>query len=170
MVLTVIEIEDLCGPEATIYSILEENEELTFFHKFLEENENDHPDEVNKILDRLASIAFDVGAREHFFRFEKGNNKMSHLKENVCDIRVAPERILRLYCIRMSKQVLIVGGGGPKFVRAIQEDPKLMQENYVLRFISKEIYSRLLPPDKEIRYSSDDLKLIGNLTFDYEPR
>ncbi|MBK6979124.1 MAG: hypothetical protein IPH28_20170 [Cytophagaceae bacterium] len=59
--------------------------------------------------------------------------------DGVCALYDDPDRNLRLYCIRYGKQIVVLGGGGhkPKTIRALQEDEKLKQENYLIRNISK---------------------------------
>lgn len=66
----------------------------------------------------------------------------------------------------MSNVVLILGGGGLKNVRSLQEDDKLKSENYLLRFISNELYNRI--KDKDIKWSADGMELLGDLNFDYD--
>jgi hypothetical protein len=48
-----------------------------------------------------------------------------------------------------------------KNVRALQDDPKLKDENYLLRKISKMITDAIKEGD--IRWSADGKQLIGNL-------
>lgn len=55
------------------------------------------------------------GALERFFRNE---GKMS---DNLCALSIDSRR-LRLYCLRISDQILIVGNGGEKTTRTFQED------------------------------------------------
>jgi len=52
-----------------------------------------------------------------------------------------------------------------KNVRALQDDPKLKQENYILRDLSKLIAEKL---NDEISFSIDGLEFEGNLELDDE--
>ena len=65
----------------------------------------------------------------------------------------------------MGSAVIILGGGGhkPKTIRALQEDAKLTQENYLLRFISKELSLKM--KEGEV-FWINDYELGGNLTFE----
>ncbi|MBQ3689926.1 MAG: hypothetical protein II937_08745 [Bacteroidales bacterium] len=65
----------------------------------------------------------DKGALERFFRIEgKMSDRVSAL--------ALDSRKLRLYCLRISDQILIVGNGGIKTTRTYQEDETL--SGYVL--------------------------------------
>ena len=44
---------------------------------------------------------------------------------------------LRLYCIRMSDSLLILGGGGEKKTRTYEEDPTLLEKVRTLQSIDK---------------------------------
>ena len=70
----------------------------------------------------------------------------------------------RLYCIRYGSVVLILGGGGAKNVRALQDDPKLKKENYVLRQISKVLTQAM--KEGELQWNNDFDDFTGNLIFD----
>ena len=51
------------------------------------------------------------------------------MNDNVCAVPIESGK-LRLYCLRMSDQILIVGNGGVKSTRTYNEDPIL--SGYVL--------------------------------------
>jgi len=72
---------------------------------------------------------------------------------------------LRLYCIRYGTQLVVIGNGGPKpkSIRALQEDVKLTDENYFLKWLSCEITIRIR--EKEICYTNDFLDFSGDLEF-----
>ena len=59
-----------------------------------------------------------------------------------------------------------MGGGGPKNVRALQEDEKLKKENYLLRDISSRITERIR--EGRIQFSEDYLDFTGDLEFKQE--
>ena len=60
----------------------------------------------------------EVGALERFFRNE------GRMKDNLCALSIDSRR-LRLYCLRLSDQILIVGNGGAKNTRTYEEDDEL---------------------------------------------
>lgn len=78
-----------------------------------------------------------------------------------------PDKKLRLYAIRYGNDILILGSGGPKNVKALQDDEKLKKENYLLRAVSARIAEKI--KDREIKFSANNLELEGELEFeDYE--
>ncbi len=81
-----------------------------------------------------------MGIREGLFTPNEGARWASDGLIALVDL---PGKNLRLYCIKFGATTLIVGGGGPKpkekdgkKVRALQEIPKLEDENYLLRALS----------------------------------
>jgi hypothetical protein len=155
------QIEKLSGKRATVYSVqLDDGTDL--FDQFLNENSAKYENDVKDILQRIRAMASKTGAQEHFFKTKEGNPG-----DGVCALYDTPDQHLRLYCIRMGNTVIILGGGGPKpeGIRALQEDPKLKHENYLLRDISKEITDKMR--SGEIRFSDDELELLGDI-INYE--
>ena len=74
---------------------------------------------------------------------------------------------MRLYCIRYGSLAIILGGGGKKSTKSLQEDEKLKKENYTLRDISERIYQAI--KNDEIKWSEDGKELLGDLIIeDYE--
>lgn len=103
----------------TLYTIqfLTENESEfeQFYNKFKDDVEL-NPD-LMRIVGFLGRIA-DFGALERFFRPE---GKMS---DHVAALPVVPSK-LRLYCLRLSDKILILGNGGVKKTKTYEEDDEL---------------------------------------------
>jgi hypothetical protein len=76
-----------------------------------------------------------------------------------------PEYKLRLYCIRYGTQLVILGGGGHKNVRALQDDKKLKDESYFLRELSQQITKKLR--NKDIKFIDNGKDFEGDLEFDF---
>ena len=113
--LKTIEQNDNVGMFSICFDASEESE----FEKFLNEFKDNatYNKDFNVILLALSKI-IEKGALERFFRNE---GKMSDgVKALAID-----SRKLRLYCLRISDQVLILGNGGVKNSRTYQEDDKL---------------------------------------------
>jgi hypothetical protein len=161
MGLRLVKLEQYTGSKATVYSLFDENEGKTLFEKFIEENETESLDELQDIHVRLMNVGHRFGAREQFFKEHEGK-----AGDMVCALFDLPEKKLRLYCIRLGKVVLILGGGGEKKVQTLQDNEKLKSENYLLRQVSSELYKRLL--DKDIKWSIDGTELLGDLNFDID--
>lgn len=108
----------------TIYSIQflseDESEFERFYTKF--KNESVYNEDFERLLNIISRIA-DFGAFERFFRPE---GKMT---DRVCALPVLKSR-LRLYCLRLSDKILILGNGGVKNTRTYNEDNTL--KGYVI--------------------------------------
>ena len=149
-------MEEFTGNKAVIYSVAIDNNPLTLFDLFVEENEGTFPDEIQSIVDRLEIIGNFTGAREHYFKINEGT-----LGDGICALYDIPNRNLRLYCIKYGSTCIVLGGGGYKNVRTLQDDEKLKKENYLLRKISKMITNALV--DGDLAWSKDGSSFTGNL-------
>lgn len=156
----IIEIDEFSGKGATVYSILLEGDDETLFDHFVDENKQNHFEEVKTIVNRLEIIGKKTGAREHFFKQAEGLPG-----DGVCALYDDPESKLRLYCIRYGSVAILLGGGGhkPADIRAWQESEKLTKEAKLIIQVSKDIMQRL--KDGDAKWSNDGIRLIGNLTF-----
>ncbi len=154
-----VKIAQLSGRKTAIYSVKLAGSDKTLFEYFLEENDIIFHQEVLEIITRLRSIVQKEGAREHYFKKAEGN-----IGDGVEALFDTNSRKLRLYCIRYGSVVLILGGGGVKNVRALQEDPKLKSENYLLRAISKQLSEAM--KSGELSWNIDESDFSGRLEFD----
>ena len=102
-----------------MFSIWFDGNSESEFEKFLIEFKNNatYNKDFNAILLALSKI-IDKGALERFFRIEGRMN--DHVSALSIDARK-----LRLYCRRISDQILTLGNGGVKLSRTYQEDEKL---------------------------------------------
>lgn len=159
-----VKLTRFSGTEASIYSVIVDDDVETLFDKFASENKNLSLSEIKNIFVRLRTMGKKTGARINFFREWEGTPG-----DGVCALRYREKKSdenLRLYCIRYGAQIIVIGGGGPKNVRALQDDKKLKDENYFLRWLSKQITARI--KEKEIEYTNDYLEFIGDLKFQDE--
>ena len=109
---------------ASLYSISFEMDGTTEFEKFVAEFEMNatYNRDYQRIIAALQAI-LRIGALERFFRPEGG------MKDSVQALPIESGK-LRLYCLRLSDQIVILGNGGVKNKRTYEEDPKLY--GYVL--------------------------------------
>ena len=152
----IVELLDFSGYFAGIYTTVIGENDLSLFDNFIQENIEKYTEEIGDILATIETIGYETGAREKFFKPNEGS-----LGDGICALYDNPDRKLRLYCIKYESSTIILGGGGMKNVRALQDDPKLKSENYLLRKISKMITDAIKEGD--IRWSADGKRLIGNL-------
>jgi hypothetical protein len=108
----------------SLFSICFEDNAESEFEKFLLEFKDNatYNKDFETILLALSKIV-EKGVLERFFRNEGKMN--DHVKALSID-----SRKLRLYCLRISDQILILGNGGVKSTRTYQENEKL--SGYVL--------------------------------------
>lgn len=110
--------------KCTIYTIQFSEEAETeyerFYAKFIEDAQlNKDLLRIVQILDKIA----DEGALERFFRPE------GKMRDSVVALPVLRSK-LRLYCLRLSDRILVLGNGGVKNSRTYEEDDSL--RGYVL--------------------------------------
>lgn len=110
--------------KASLYSISFEMDGTTEFEKFVTEFEMNatYNHDYQRIIAALQAI-LRIGALERFFRPEGSMN------DSVQALPIESGK-LRLYCLRLSDQIVILGNGGVKNTRMYEEDPKLY--GYVL--------------------------------------
>ena len=104
---------------AGLFTIIFENENQSEFVKFVNKFKDDaiRKNELRIILNQI-DVMLQKGIEERRFRPE---GKMS---DGVAALPVYQSG-LRLYCLRLSDSVLIVGNGGAKNTRTYQEDEDL---------------------------------------------
>lgn len=102
-----------------LFSICFDGNEESEFEKFLYEFKDNatYNKDFNVILMAISKI-IDKGALERFFRNE------GKMHDNAKALAI-DSRKLRLYCLRISDQILILGNGGVKNTRTYQENEKL---------------------------------------------
>ncbi len=155
----IIKLENLSGVRATVYSVTLNDEALTLFERFLVENKSGYLAELKDISNQIRVISTKTGIRDNFF--DKPEGKFG---QDIWALYDKPRGKLRLYCMQLGHIVIILGGGGPKKTRTLQEDPKLKLENDLMRKVSDAVTQRI--KDKEISWSSDGTELMGDLIFD----
>ena len=110
--------------KSALYSISFEKDGTTEFEKFVAEFEQNASfnRDYQRIIAALQAI-LNLGALERFFRPE------GRMKDSVAAIPIEGGK-LRLYCLRISEQIVILGNGGVKTAKTYEEDSKLY--GYVL--------------------------------------
>lgn len=108
----------------TLYSISFEKDGTTEFEKFVQafETNASFNRDYQRIIAALQAI-LSFSALERFFRPE------GQLSDSVSALPIEGGR-LRLYCLRLSEQIVIIGNGAEKRTRTYEEDPRLY--GYVL--------------------------------------
>lgn len=157
----IVKLHGLCGKRATVYSVILHDEEQTLFERFVVENRNDYLTELTDLRNQIQVISTRTGIRENFF--DKPEGKFG---QDIWALYDKPGKSLRLYCMQLGHVVIILGGGGPKTTRTLQEDPKLKLENDLMRMVSDALTARI--KEKDVIWSADGTELLGDLMFDDE--
>ena len=143
---------------ASLYSISFEMDGTTEFEKFVAEFEMNatYNRDYQRIIAALQAI-LRIGALERFFRPEGSRN------DSVQALPIESGK-LRLYCLRLSDQIVILGNGGVKNTRTYEENPKLY--GYVLDL---QKFEKILKESAEKGYVSiqkKELSGIEDITFE----
>jgi len=119
--MTRVYIEEVLKTDiAGLFTICFEGDDATEFQKFIEKFKEDatRKEELSVILTAINRMLNASGFLERYFRPE---GKMS---DHVVALPVERTK-MRLYCLRMSDSVLIVGNGGIKSTKTYEEDESL---------------------------------------------
>ena len=132
-----------------IFSIIFDGSNLNEFDSFVEKfkNDADLQSDLNVVFSVIGKI-LQNGALERYFRYEGKQG------DNVVAIPTFKTR-LRLYCLRMSDSILIIGNGGKKDSRTYQESAEL--NGYVISLQMRQEMIAQVPSDtkKQYDYSFD---------------
>ncbi len=140
----IVEVEELSGRCAHIYTVRVEGDDNTLLEQFFDSNA-DHEEELVDIVQRLKVMGNRTGCRRHFFTEGEGV-----LGDGVMAMKSGK---MRLYGIYFNNAVVLFGSGGWKETRTYQEDPKLnkaaMQVREIAKIINKAINNReiIIEPD-----------------------
>jgi hypothetical protein len=143
------------GDAGALYSIQFEGERNTEFEKFLEKQQLKDSKEVAEIGSILNEMTIKHGFLKDYFKEKEGKKK---------DSLVALRRgRVRLYCLRWSDVLLIVGNGGVKKTPTYQDDQELNHSVEILQDIDELVLRRVR--NREIRLNRDTGELEGFLEF-----
>lgn len=127
--------------KVSMYSPKNDGENQTEFEKFLTANQNQTYPQLKKYFGAIISVLEKIGetgAYERYFRSEGGNVKAVPLYITISRIN---KRIgkMRLYCLRLSDKVIILGNGVVTTAETNDDDPAILTITGELRDIEKHI-------------------------------
>lgn len=114
--------------KVSMYSPKFDGERNNEFEKFLLANRNQSHPQLKKFFDAILSVIEkmgETGAYERYFRPEGGNVKAvpTYIDVPRIDKRVGK---MRLYCLRLSERMLVLGGGAVSTSQKYEDDPVLL--------------------------------------------
>ena len=106
--------------QAGLFTIYFENNDESEFERFINRFKDDaeRKQDLQIILNAIQKMLSNNGFLERYFRPE------GKMNDNVVALPIERGK-LRLYCLRMSDSILIVGNGGIKDTRSYNENPEL---------------------------------------------
>ena len=151
---TLFEESKVCA----IYSIQFSTENVPEFQKFLEKFTHSvkYRKDYETIINTIVRI-LERGAKEQYFRPE------GKLADRVVALPI-DKACLRLYCIRLTDSVLIVGNGGVKKTATYQEDDTL--RGYVLSLQKLDKLIKRCEKDGVIQVGYKKIEGLDSLNFD----
>lgn len=144
------------GERCTIYTIQFLSDEQNEFEKFIAKFRNNA--ELNpdfQAIMRFVEQIIDNGALERYFRRE------GKMNDSVVALPVLKSK-LRLYCLRLTDKILVIGNGDVKNRRTYQEDDTL--QGYVMDL---QKFERLLKQEESLgNVTITEREIITDKTFD----
>lgn len=136
----IVEITELSGQMAHIYSVAAKNEDDTLFDKFVIENQA-HLKDIRIMIARLKTMAKSTGCAIEFFKENEGAPG-----DGVVALR---QGHMRLYCLRYGNTCIFIGSGGykPPGIAAYQDDPALYSKNLLTRKMASAINKAIVEKD-----------------------
>ena len=152
-------LDEFLFDRVTYYSVKLENKEVNEFEDFILKHQDNKnlENEFDDILSWLEVMGEEHGAKQHLFRNEM---KADALPPSAQYLKIIYHENLRLYCMRISTQIVILFNGGVKSKKArTAQDCPSVKPHFVLANILAGKIEKLIT-DKELTYSNDFKKLI----------
>ena len=159
----IIKIPDFCGPGCSVYSVRRiGNFDVTEFEKWIEINQTYKKveDEYKDILEWIRRMGQTEGAREEWFREER---EADGLPLPARFLSIQYEFDLRLYCLRLTDNVLVLFSGAVKSERTAQQCPQVRGHFEYANEVAKEI--KELIESQEIKIVDKQIVSNGNITI-----
>ena len=149
----------------SVYSPKYDGESLTEFEKFLSLGPSFEKAGVKNDFDSIVSVISkmynECGARENLFRLEGGMVKAMPLFTS--GRRNKAVGTLRLYCLRISERILVIGGGGIKKVQRFEDDAALNDIVRGLRVIERKIKAAVRKSGMDIENFEEIKNIVDNI-------
>jgi hypothetical protein len=137
----------------------EESETDRFIARFMDNGE--FQEELEEILTLIEEIGENRGAKGYLFnRFEdKATALPPNFSLTIDNVEfLFPQNRLRLYCVRLSEQIVILFNGGLKESQTVQDSPDLIMKFREAQLFVKKIEEALREKDIEIDEKSKSIR------------
>lgn len=152
----IVELEELSGDKAHIYSVILDGDKETLLEQFFNENSL-YKELLKKMLNKIKAMADKTGCLRQYFKEGEGR-----FGDGVVALSVEN---LRLYGIYFNRTVVLFGSGGIKNVRAYQDDPILNKKAEQVKSIASKINKALCNNEFKI---SEAGELVADKFEDYD--
>lgn len=142
---------------ACIFSICFEGESYTEFEKFITKHKEHYSRDLNIILAAINNMLSASGFLERYFRPE------GKMRDRVCALPITSGK-LRLYCLRLSDNILIAGNGGVKNTKRYEDSEEL--NGYVVSLQNLDDAIRLAVKKGGVTIEEHTISGIDNKTFE----
>lgn len=147
-------IEEVQFSKVTFYSVVIENEEKSLFQDFISRMKNNPTNDYFQLIHHLTELGQIYGAKPERFRFENDAHAVPKFKTL---------KTLRLYCLRISDEIVILFNGDYKTAKKVQECPKTYPHFLLANTLSKKISLAII--EKELQIDFNNHKLIFDKNF-----
>ena len=131
-----------------------------FFSRF--ENIKEFENDIEILVYWIQKIGAKIGAKEHLFRPEEHANALPPPTKY---LRIGAVGKLRLYCIRINNEIVILVNGAEKTANSIQDCPNVLPKFRFANAMGKQITKLIL--DKELKIEGKNLLEIDGIFLEY---
>ena len=150
------------GEKASVYAVLNTANNTHPFADFLRRYAGSiYEDKAMNLVGRIKSMGTKTGVIDEFLKLNESEIKGK--AENMCALFDKPKKEMRLFCIKISNKIIVIGDGAPKPPNIIkwQQCPTLSKAARYMMLISEAIKSKVNSGSLSI--SSDGMSFKGNL-------
>jgi len=106
-------LKDFSATKASVYVLYDDIKKTHPFANFLNRYYNTpYEGKLINLVGRLKSMGTKTGVLDEFLKLNESETK--NIAENMCAIFDSPDKEMRIFCIKISEKIIIVGDGGPK--------------------------------------------------------
>ena len=127
------------GEKASIYTVYDSDTKDCPYKEFIETWSPEHDEKLINFAARLEAMGNQTGVKDEFLLLNE--NETAGVGDNVCALYDRPFKEMRLYCVKISEKILILGSGGPKpsHIVAWQDCRNLSRAARFMIFVSEAI-------------------------------